>query len=330
MNTQAEDRANHMKRLEGRSLIVGMWGNLFMGIAGVAAAILSNSDAILVDGLFSLIGFTAAILGRRVSQTAEAGPDRIRPAGYAADEAIFTTFRSLSLLGLVLFAITGAIMNIVSYASGGAPKPLVFGPLIIYFAVIGVTCFLLWGMHKWAWSRTGKKSDILRLEATAAAFDGVITAAAGIGMVGIVLLQDTALSFITPIGDSIIVLILCSTVVTRYFSDFMKGLGELAGVTADPEHIAKVRRTVRPALAEAKGVLTDLSVMKLGRTFVVTVYYNPGRPVTAAEVDTLTLRLEHELAPVLSCDVFVLPSEYGRRWPDDLNPKLNPKGLPEN
>lgn len=329
MSKKTETEADRMKRLEGRSLIVGMWGNLFMGAAGVAAAILSNSDAILVDGLFSLIGFTAAILGRRVSQNADAGPDRIRPAGYAADEAIFTTFRSLSLLGLVLFAIVGAVMNIVSYASGGAPKPLVFGPLILYFVVIGITCFLLWGMHRWAWSRTGRKSDILRLEATAAAFDGVITGAAGIGMVGIVLLQDTALSFITPIGDSIIVLVLCSTVVTRYFWDFMKGLGELAGVTADPEHIATVRRTVRPALAEAEGVLTDLSVMKLGRTFVVTVYYNPARPVTAAEVDALTLRLEHDLAPVLPADVFVMPSEYGRRWPDDLNPKLNPKGPPK-
>lgn len=329
MSKTTQTDPDREKRLEGRSLIIGMWGNLFMGAAGVAAAILSNSDAIMVDGLFSLIGFTAALLGRRVSRTADAGPDRIRPVGYAADEAIFTTFRALSLLGLVLFAIGGAAMNIISYASGTAPKPLVFEPLIVYFVVVGATCFLLWGLHRWSWTRTGKRSDILRLEASAAAFDGVITGAAGLGMVGILLLQDTALSFITPIGDSIIVLILCSTVVTHYYADFMKGLGELAGVTADPDHIAKVRRTVRPALAEVEGVLTDLSVMKLGRTFVVTVYYNPGRPVTASEVDALTLRLEYDLAPVLPSDVFVLPSEYGRRWPDDLNPKLNPKGPPE-
>lgn len=315
-----------LKKLEGRSLLLGMWGNLFMGIAGVVAAILSNSNAILVDGLFSLIGFTAALLGRRVSQTADAGPDRVRPLGYAADEAIFTTFRSLSLLGLVLFALSGATMNIYSYAMGNPPTPLVFGPLIIYFAVIGVTCFLLWFSHRRAWKKTGEVSDILRLEATAAAFDGIITAAAGIGIVGIILLKDTPLGFITPVGDSIIVFILCSTVVTRYYADFMGGLGELAGVTAAPETIAIARRAVRPALANDGGTLVDLSVTKIGRSHWISVYYNPGRPVTAADVDQLTLSLEHDLSKALpGSELFLLPTEYGRRWPDDLNPRLNPR-----
>ncbi|MBT3140375.1 cation transporter [Ruegeria litorea] len=318
--------ASERKKLEGRSLVIGMWGNLFMGGAGVMAAILSNSNAILVDGLFSLIGFTAALLGRNVSRNVDAGPDRLRPIGYAADEAIFTTFRALSLLGLLLFAMCSAVMNIYNYATGHPPEPLIFEPLIVYFIVIGLTCFLLWWVHHRSWSKTGRNSDVLRLEAKAAAFDGVITAAAGLGILGILLLQDTALGVITPVGDSIIVLLLCLTAVTQYYKDFMSGLGELAGVTAGPEHIAKVRRAIRKILSKDGGRLVDLSILKLGRSFHVSIYYDPMRALDAQEFDKLTLDLEHELVTVMPLvEVVVLPTQYGRRWPDDVNPRKNPR-----
>ena len=115
------------KRLEGRSLLIAMWGNLLMAAAGIVAGVLSNSDAIMMDGLFSLIGFMSAFLGRRISARVDAGPDKIRPFGYAADEAIFSTFRSLTLLGLILFAFASAGMNVFGYLQGDMPAALNFG-----------------------------------------------------------------------------------------------------------------------------------------------------------------------------------------------------------
>ena len=46
---------------EKRSLATGMWANLFMGAAGITAAQLSNSDALMVDGLYSGVNFISAI-----------------------------------------------------------------------------------------------------------------------------------------------------------------------------------------------------------------------------------------------------------------------------
>ncbi len=80
---------------EERALTVSIIGTAFMGLAGVATAILSNSQAILLDGLFSAVGLAAAVFARSMRQQ----PDRIRPFGYGVDESIFTTFRALSLLG---------------------------------------------------------------------------------------------------------------------------------------------------------------------------------------------------------------------------------------
>ncbi len=301
------------RRLERRAMILSMIGNLFMGAVGVYAAYLSNSQAILMDGLFSLVGFTAAFLGMRVAANANRQPNKLRPFGYAADEALFVTFRSLTLIGLVLFAMTNAGLAILNYINGHQPAALVFKPMMAYFGVIGLTCVLLWGFHRWSWHRAGRNSEVLLIESKAAAFDGLITAAAGIGLLGIELLRDGILAPVAPIGDSLIVLVLCATVLAPYFKDFIGGLGELAGITAQPQHLAAARRALRPTLQQDGGTLHDLSVSKLGREFTVMVYYDPGRTVSAQSVDALALRLQQDLAQTFPlAQVYVILSEQGR------------------
>lgn len=313
--------AERRKQLEGRSLIVAMGGNLFMGAAGILAGVLSNSNAIMLDGLYSLIGFGSAFLGRRISMRINAGPDKRRPFGYAADEAIFSTFRSLSLLGVVLFAISSATKNIYNYYHGMMPEPLNFGPMFVYFAVIGLTCFFLWAFHFFTWRKTGRNSAILRLEAKAAFFDGLFTAAAGIGLGAIYLFRDGPLAAIAPVGDSIIVLFLCVLAIGTYVREFSGGLGELANVTASPELLAAARRALRSAIAEDGGALRDMSVTKQGRTVLVTVYYDPLRSILAAEIDSLNLRLIRDARRAIDgADVYLMISQYARRWPESVDP----------
>ncbi|MBC9247034.1 cation transporter [Paracoccus sp. 11-3] len=309
------------QQLESRSLGIAMAGNLVMAVAGVVAGFMTNSNAIIMDGLFSMTGFASAFLARGISRKIEAGPDRLRPYGYAADEAIFVTFRSLSLLGLVLFAITSAARNIFSYLHGNTPEPLNFAPMTVYFVLITAICFWLWWSHWQSWIKSGKSSDILLVESRAAAFDGAITLATGIGMLGIYLLRDGPLAPIAPVGDSIIVIILCLTAIGQYISGLRSGLGELAGVTAAPDIVARAHRAVRPALIQDGGRLTDLSVTKSGRSYYVSVYYDPLRPMAAAEVDTLNLQLIYDMRAALpGSDVLLVISTYPRRWPDAVNP----------
>ncbi|MFD1882547.1 cation transporter [Paracoccus pacificus] len=307
--------------IESRSLIVAMWGNLFMAAAGVLAGFLSNSAAIMMDGLFSMVGFVSLLLARRISGRVTAGPDRLRPFGYAADEAIFVTFRALSLLGLVLAASTTSIQRIIAYLRGEVPAPLNFGAMPYYYLIITLTCFGLWWLHYRAWVKTGRSSDMLKLEGQAAAFDGAITVASGLGLAAIYFFGKGPLAPIAPVGDSIIVLLLCAFAVGGYFRDLRGGLAELAGVTASPDVIAVARRALRPALAEDGGRLSDLSVNKIGRTHQVMVYYDPGRPVTAAQADRLNLRMLRDLRGALpGADVMLVITEYPRRWPDEVWP----------
>ncbi len=55
------------EQIERQSLEIGKWGNLLMAVAGVLAAFLSRSDALLVDGLYSGVNFVSAIVAAGIS-----------------------------------------------------------------------------------------------------------------------------------------------------------------------------------------------------------------------------------------------------------------------
>lgn len=298
---------------EQRALSIGKWSNLLMGLAGVLAAWLSHSQALLVDGLFSMIGFAAAVVGARVSASTQLVPDKTRPLGYAADESIYATFRALSLLGLVAFAAGSAVLNIVNYAGGGEIPALRYGPILVYFIVIGTVCFGLAANHHFAWKRTGKRNNVLRLESKAALFNGTMTIAAGAGLLVMPFLRGGPLGWMTPIGDSLIVLLLCVIVVGRYYADFMAGLGELAGVSVPGKQVLLAQRSVLPAVKDCGGRLVDLSVLKIGRSFQVQVYFEPDEPISARAVDAITRRLDAALEDSLGpTTTVVIISRHGR------------------
>ncbi len=312
MSAKAELASPHS---EQRALAISKWGNLFMAAAGVLAAWLSNSTAVLMDGLFSLIGFSSAILGARISARLAHAPDRFRPIGYAADEAIYQTFRALSLLGLILFAFFGAVIKIADYAQGGEVTPLNYATLYVYFPVVSAVCFGLALTHLAAWRKSGRTSAMLRMEAKASAFDGVMTLAAGAGLAVFPFLAGTSLGWISPIGDSIVVIVLCSMAVGRYYSDFTEGVGELAGASAAPEKVRRAKIDALQVIHEFGGKLIDFSVIKLGRTAYVQVYLDPERPITADLVDDLTRKLDAVISQSAGNAIStVLISRHGRNF----------------
>lgn len=301
---------------EQSSLRLGRYGNLFMGCAGVLAAWLSGSQAVLVDGLFSLIGLAAAVFAARVGAAVDKRPDHRRPLGYAVDESIFTTFRALSLLGLVGFAAAAAFMNILDYAFGGAAQELNYTLLIAYFLVIIFVCFGLAISHFLAWRQTGRQSRVLLLEGRAAFFDGLISLAAGAGLAAMPFLEETAIGWITPVGDSVIVLGLCGLVITRYSRDFMKGLEELGGGSAPEKDLGPARELVTEIVGTRGGRLVDLSAVRFGRSLQVQLYLDPEGPITARSVDDLTRACDTALrARFGTATSVVLVSEHGRFLP---------------
>ncbi|WP_420332570.1 cation transporter [Roseibium sp.] len=299
--------------LEKRAMNLTRWANLGMGLAGAIAALLSNSQALLIDGLFSLIGYISAVFAMRISQTAHLGPDRLRPFGYAADEALYATFRSLALIGLVVFGISQAILGITDYVLGGDVETIRLAPVAVYTVIVAAACFWLAFVHHHAWKRTGRRSDMLKLEAQASVYDAVITVFAGAGLLSTPYMKGTLLEPVAPVMDSIMVLILCSIATLSYFRAFRKGMAQLAGAPASPADQLAVWHALRRASSEESGDIIDTAVVRIGRKLDTVVYYNPNRSVTADDVDQLTHRMAKQLVQdVGPSAVMIVVSNKGR------------------
>lgn len=263
------------------------WVNLGMGLAGVGTAWISHSDAILVDGLFSMIGFVSAIFGARVAISLRRPSNVERPLGYAADEVIFAMFRSLALLVLVLASMTNAVLNIFDYAAGGRPAELVYSAILIYLVSVSATCLMLARSHRKAWKATGSNSAILDLEAKAATFDGLVTLAAGVGLLAFPLISQTQFGWLSPIGDSLVVLLLCTFAVVGYWGSFREHLSDLSITSTKGEDANLISAKVKATIGPNFGVVHKIDILKLGRIHQVLIHFAPTEPIDGLHVDRL-------------------------------------------
>lgn len=278
--------------IERRSLEVGKWTNLLMAFAGIAAAALSRSDALLVDGLYSGVNFFSAIVAARVGEAVTRPPDRSRPFGYEAEESLYVTFRSLVLLGIIAFAVLAAGEKLFVYATGGEVPELVFGPILAYAAAMVVLCLGLSAWHRYNWRRTGATSAILRTESRAALVDGAISAGAGAALLGVPVLAGTPLAVLIPVADALVVLALSLFIVREPLGMFRQALREAAGGGAEAEIVGRLRQRASDLLEPHGFSLLDLAVTRLGRSHIVAAYVRPQGPVSAGEVDAIRDELE--------------------------------------
>ena len=288
------------KETERKSLEIGKWGNFLMAIAGVVAALLSHSDALLIDGLYSGVNFFSAIIAARISVAVALPADRRYPFGYNAQEALYVTFRSLVLLGILIFAIFGAAGKIITYASGGDVPELVFGPILVYAVTMVIICFALAAWHYHNWRRTGRQSELLQTEGKAAIIDGIISGGAGGGLLAAGLLRGTELGFIIPVADAVVVLIMCAFIIRQPIGMLVGSLGEVAGKAAQPATVEKIQKGLQEILQDHPYTLLEAVVTKLGRVHFVVSYIKPDNPVDGSAVDQLWQELDGHLHTLLN------------------------------
>ena len=164
---------------------------------------------------------------------------------------------------------------------GGDSEAVRLETVAVYTVSVGAACFWLAGVHHGAWKRTGRRSDMLKLEAQASVYDGVITVFAGVGLLSTPFMKATWFEPLAPVMDSIMVLILCSIAILSYFRAFRKGMAQLAGAPASPADQLAVWHALRRAVAEESGDIIDIALVRVGRKLDAVVYYNPNRAVTA-------------------------------------------------
>lgn len=210
-------------KLEKRYLIYSLIGNVSVGAMGVVFAILTQSDAILLDGLFNLTYFVTGLFTLKVAILVAGGDDERFPFGYVFFEALVNGIKGVLMLGISLMAMYGAIDSLLS---GG--RPIAAGLAITYGIIASSICWAVAWLTKKGAEKTA--SPLLKADAENWLVNAAISSCVVISFAGIFLFIALgfggAAMYVDPVVVLIVVLISLGVPVRMAYSALMALLNQ--------------------------------------------------------------------------------------------------------
>jgi cation diffusion facilitator family transporter len=293
--------------VEQRGLLISIVITAVLGVLGIIWGIVSGSQMILLDGVYSFIGVVITGMLLRAAKLADAGPTRRYPFGLEAATPLVIGIQGCVLLATLLYALLEAVFTIVD---GGSD--VTAGVALVYAAVNTVV-----SIASWVWlRRIPGTSDLLAAETVGwrvSSFRGIGMI---VGFVGMAMLADSRWEAATPYVDPVMVMVTCLAFVATPVQMVRSTLVELLEGAPEPEVEAPVRDAVTRFLASA-GVTEHVVLMsKVGPKLYVEV-----DGIVSSDV---TVGVEHDLRARLETELDALPYEIWLNF--ELRPRIEPRG----
>lgn len=192
--------------VERRGLMASAATAAVMAAAGISAGVLADSQIILLDGFYALVGLLLAWLGLHAGRLIDEGPTERYPFGRETLGPLVVGIQGLVLLGSLGYAGLEAIQTI---ASGGVAAATGIG--LVY---AGLTLVASMGIAAWL-RRHQAGSDLLSAEAIQWRASAVLSLVmlVGFGLAALLLSMDQndAAAFVDPTLVLVAVLLLGPT-----------------------------------------------------------------------------------------------------------------------
>lgn len=278
--------------IETRALRLSAWGYVFMAALGLTFAVIARSEAIMLDGIYSLISFIMTLAAGRVSRLIESGSSEWFNFGFAHFEPLLNTFRGLLILTVCLIAGVEALEALLHRG-----RVLSADVAVVYAGIAAGGCFLLAGFQY----RASKKaaSPILKVDARNWLLDGVISLGAGLAFGVAMLIRDTGLAWLLPYIDPALVLILVAVMIRVPVTTIWENFKQVLQVAPEPEVQAEVRSLISDAARLEEDWRLKVRMVHMGRFFYVLVHIimpPETRVESVADMDAIRSRLKQSLA----------------------------------
>jgi len=262
-----------------------------MVVSGLLFFWLTRSEAILLDGVFSSIGFLMAMLTLKVAQLVVLPDDDHFNFGYAHFAPLINLLKALLMLVLSIVASASAV-----YALFAGGRPLAVGVAVIYGALGTLGCFIFAFIISRAAKRTG--SELVAVDAKGWVIDTLLTAAVLAAFLFGWFIQDGPLAAWLNYIDPLLVIILVAVSLPIPLQIFVANLKDFLGHA--PE--AGVHEAVEAGFLEAvRDVpLKDhrIRLLRLGNTLNILIHMQPDKGFTVngvADLDFLRDKIRAEL-----------------------------------
>jgi len=265
LETMKSANQHTTSKLEERALRLTVFGALFMAILGMGFAVITQSDAILLDGFFSLIGCAIALLTQKVSRLAMRPGNQQYPFGYTTFEPMLNLSKGLLIGAIGLFALISAISALFT---GG--RPISTGGAIAYAGVSAVGSFwIAWQLKDMA---KRSRSSLVRVDAKNWMIDGVISVAVAVAFLFVELTKGTSIAAFAPYADPVIVIVIVLAMVSLPINTIRDAWRQVIGCRPEPEKMSIINTAVDEIFKPADAVTYQVRSLEIGRLLYVQVY----------------------------------------------------------
>jgi len=275
-------------RQEQKALKVAVYGNIFMAALGLSFAWYTDSQAVLLDGVFSLIALVIALLTLFVSHLIQRPGDDEFPFGYAVFEPLLNLGKGFIIGAVMLVAFLGAAYTLFN---GGADIEV--GGAVIYAVIASLGCgAIVLFMRR---SARATESPIVEVEVKNWTIDGVISAMVALSFFIVMLLEGTAADPWLRYVDQVLVMLMSVCFLFIPFGIIRDNWSQLIGITPPDNLTEPVHAAVGQILKKHGLNNYRLRLGQLGRQAYVQLYviFTPeeARGVDAAEMDEFRQQL---------------------------------------
>jgi cation diffusion facilitator family transporter len=274
--------------LEQRSLKVAVYGNIFMAVLGLTFAWLTDSQAVLLDGVFSLIALIISVLTLYVSRLIQRPGDDEFPFGYAVFEPLLNFGKGLIITAVMALALFGAVDTLLD---GGSD--IVVGGAVVYALIASGGCAAIVIFMKRMARQT--ESPIIEVEVKNWTVDGVISGVVALAFFIVMLLEGSAADPYLRYIDQVLVILMAVCFLFIPFGIIRENWSQLVG-TKPPDNLTEpVHKAVDQILAQHRLKDHRLRLGQLGRQAYLQLYviFTPdeARGIDSAEMDEFRQQL---------------------------------------
>ena len=287
--------ASESQSLERRALVLSAIGALIMALLGFGFALLTHSEALMLDGLFSLLGFVMALGALRISRLVYEPGNSSFQFGYAGFEPLFNVIKGLIIIFISLLALYSSVMALLA---GG--REINIGWALVYAVLVATSSLAVFGVLTRVAKKTG--SSLVKVDAKNWLIDSLITVAVLVGFLLTFLAKGTTWAWLIPYADPAVVVVLVGLSLPIPYLIIRDGLKELLLGAPDIELQQKLRQIIKPVLNQNGHQCKGLRIAKTGRMiylYVIVLLQSEQKDPSVSEQDAIRQSLTQAVTGLL-------------------------------
>ncbi|WP_390592953.1 cation diffusion facilitator family transporter [Simiduia litorea] len=252
-------------RKEQKALRISLFGVVFFVALALGFAVYTGSDAILFDGIYSLVSFATALLTLKVAKLAERPDDDNFHFGYTTLEPTLNLFKSLITIVVCVYAAVEALQR---FLSGGTEAE--YGWAVVYGVLATSGCFIVAMLLR----KYGRdcRSDLVNVESKAWFVDALLSASVLLGFIFAWTISKSSYAHYAPYVDPLLLMIIVALALPIPGKIFLNSLREVIVMAPPSDVVDEIGERLIPTLAHVPHDLIEYRVNKRGRNTYLLVH----------------------------------------------------------